>query len=237
MPLIDLSALTDSLITHAPTAAAPPPGGAPPRTDARPLPPLPGDTFRALRERTAVRSWGADPLDGGLLRRALAHACEGDHLTWRTAFPHAPAPTAAVLVQRVSGVEPGHYHYDPHGDVLVAPTPSLPALEGLVLQLEFAQAPALIVVQGDLSGAVARDGISGHRLLLTRGAAFAHAIWLAALSEGGAGTVFAGVLGAAGRTELGIDGGARTQLLGLALGMPAVSPGAAPHPEAVGEMR
>jgi hypothetical protein len=139
---------------------------------------------------------------------------------WHRSFPEAPAPTAAVLVRNVSGVRPGYYHYDRERTELRRQPQDLPDLRDLVLQLEFADAPAVVVVLGDLARALDREGAPGHRMLLSRGAAFAHTTWLAVLSEGGAGTVFAGVLSAAGRTELGIDGYHRAQLLGLAIGMP-----------------
>ncbi|MFG2195876.1 hypothetical protein [Streptomyces sp. NPDC048639] len=219
MPLIDLNRLTEDLLLSAPyerhdgsrTDDAAPPGV--------PLA-LPGDPVGALRSRTAVRRWGRGPFDGDRLLRALRYAVEQDGRMWAPAFPELPSPVAAVLAQRVRGVPAGHHHYDPSTGTLAPQPYDPPPLRDLVLQLEFAEAPVVVVVLGDLAEAVDRYGAHGHRLLLSRGAAFAHAVWLAGLSEGAAGTVFAGILSSAGRTELGIDGYRRAQLLGLALGDP-----------------
>ncbi|RNL71347.1 hypothetical protein EBF04_10400 [Streptomyces sp. I6] len=198
-------------------------------------PPLPGDPVQALRRRTAQRHWAPEPLDGDVLVQALGYAFEQDERLWRPAFPTLPAPSATVLVQRLLGVPDGCHHYVP-GERRLEPEPrDLPPLADLVLQLEFGDAPALVVVHGDLAATAERHGAGGHRLLLARGAALAHATWLAALSLGAAGSVFAGVLGAAGRTHLGIDGSGRAQLIGLALGSPrpvrsAPAPAPAPAP-------
>ncbi|MER5885340.1 hypothetical protein ABT160_16045 [Streptomyces sp. NPDC001941] len=218
MPLIDVTRLTeDLLLDTAPGAPAP----TTPATTATAPPPLPGSPVRALDSRTAVRHWAPEPLDRRVLCRALAHASLTDACLWASGgAPATAAPTALVLVRDVGGTRPGVHAYDPGSGELVAEPGPLPDLRDLVLQLEFARAPAIVVVLGDLVAATERAGAAGHRQLLTRGAAFAHSAWLSALSEGAAGTVFAGVLGAAGRTTLGFDGARRAQLIALALGNP-----------------
>lgn len=223
MPLIDTAGLTEQLLAAPPTAAA--------ADDVRPgaAPPLPGDPVHALRHRRAQRHWAPEPLDGDVLVKALAYAFEQDGRLWRPAFPTLPTPAATVLVQRLLDVPEGCHRYEPEGRRLVPEPRALPPLADLVLQLEFAEAPALVVVHGDLAATLERHGAGGHRLLLARGAALAHSTWLAALSLGAVGSVFAGVLGAAGRTHLGLDGSGRAQLIGLALGSPRrVRPAPAP---------
>ncbi|WP_338676495.1 nitroreductase family protein [Streptomyces sp. SCSIO 30461] len=216
MPLIDIGRLTENLLTAPPVVGAPAAPPPPPRATAA----VPGDVVQALRRRTAVRTWSPEPLDGALLARALDYACEQDTRLWQPAFPALPSPVAAVLACGVSGLPRGVHRYDT-GERGLKPEPrDLPPLKDLVLQLEFAKAPAVVLVHGDLATAVERYGVSGHRQLLARGAAFAHSVWLAALHEGAVGSVFAGVLSAAGRTHLGLDGAGRAQLLGLALGQP-----------------
>ncbi|MEV0962054.1 nitroreductase family protein [Streptomyces sp. NPDC049910] len=254
MPLIDTARLTEELLAAPPTASATTATASATVSTAtaataatastatatagfRPgaAPPLPGDPVQALRRRTAQRHWAPEPLDGDVLVQALGYAFEQDERLWRPAFPTLPAPSATVLVQRLLGVPDGCHHYVP-GERRLEPEPrDLPPLADLVLQLEFGDAPALVVVHGDLAATAERHGAGGHRLLLARGAALAHATWLAALSLGAAGSVFAGVLGAAGRTHLGIDGSGRAQLIGLALGSPrpvrsAPAPAPAPAP-------
>ncbi|MFB6521204.1 hypothetical protein [Streptomyces sp. NPDC056401] len=219
MPLIDVHQLADRLVLE---AAAQPAGPVTDRSAPSPsLPNLPGSTVRALATRTAVRSWAPEPLDGGLLHRALAYAAAHDAAQWGAAFPDDPAPTAAVLVKRVAGLRSGFHLYDTRSGELTFQEREVPDHAELVLQLEFGDAPVLVLVLGDMAGALAREGAAGHRRLLSRGAAFAHSAWLSALSEGAAGTVFAGVLSSAARTHLGVDGYRQAQLLGLALGTPA----------------
>ncbi|WP_240137425.1 nitroreductase family protein [Streptomyces sp. MUM 178J] len=216
MPLIDIGRLTEDLLTAPPASTPPATHEPPPRAPVA----LPGSPVEALRRRGAVRAWSHEPLDGTLLPRALDYAREQDARLWQPAFPELPSPVATVLAHSVEGLPRGVYRY---GAGAPGPTPEpgeLPPLEDLVLQLEFAQAPAVVVVHGDLATAVARYGVTGHRQLLARGAAFAHSVWLASLCGGAVGSVFAGVLSAAGRNHLGLDGAGRAQLLGLALGPP-----------------
>ncbi|MFI2458135.1 nitroreductase family protein [Streptomyces sp. NPDC019539] len=180
--------------------------------------PLPGDAVHALKARKSARVWKPEPLKGTLLSRALRYAAEQDTAMWAPAFREIPSPTAAVLAQRIQGLPEGYYHYTlGHGEFLAQPQ-ILPRMEELVLQLEFGQAPVIILILGDMSAALSSHGPVGHRHLLTRSAAYAHAIWLSALSDGAAGTVFAGVIGSAARTTLGIDGFRQAQMLGVALG-------------------
>ncbi|MFE9254185.1 hypothetical protein [Streptomyces sp. NPDC006879] len=223
MPLIDIGRLTEDLLTAPATPTALPAPGLSPQVAAR----TPGSPVRALRRRGAVRAWSREPLDEASLARALDYACEQDGRLWQPAHPALPAPVASVLAHDVHDLPRGVYQYDTAERQLKPEPRELPPLESLVLQLEFAQAPVVIVVHGDLATAVARHGVAGHRQLLCRGAAFAHSIWLAALCGDAVGSVFAGVLSAAGRTHLDLDGAARAQLLGLALGHPrrATSPG------------
>ncbi|MFY1675719.1 MULTISPECIES: nitroreductase family protein [unclassified Streptomyces] len=214
MPLIDIGRLTEDLLNAPPSPAGDTTSA--PRVAA----PLPGGAVRALRRRGAVRAWSRAPLDGALLARSLEYACEQDARLWAPSHPELPSPVASVLARDVADLPRGIHRYDT-GERALKPEPhELPPLEDMVLQLEFAAAPAVIVVHGDLSTAVERHGVGGHRRLLARGAAFAHSVWLAALAGGAVGSVFAGVLSAAGRTHLGLDGAGRAQLLGLALGHP-----------------
>lgn len=221
MPLIDVNQVTEDLIRaiSTPTINTPARSTVPAR-----LPALPGDPVDALQSRTAVRRWAGEALDATLLLRALRYACEQDEQVWKPAFPGLPAPTPALLIQHVGGLPKGYHHYDAERAELVPQRFVPPPVADLVLQLEFAEAPVVILTLGDMAETLARYGAPGHRLMLARGAAFAHAMWLSALSQGGVGTVFAGILTSAARTELGIDGLRQAQLCGLALGKATETP-------------
>jgi hypothetical protein len=175
-----------------------------------------------LPERTAVRDYAGTPVSGADLSALFAAADRMDARGW-------PAERAAGVdlelycaAWRVTGVDTGLYRYLPEQSGLcrVADLPDGPAAEELVMQREFAEAPALVVITGNLAAAVARHGSHGHRLLLARAGAAGHAAWLAALRLGLAGTVFAGLLPSVLRERAGADGYHRAALFAFAAGHP-----------------
>ena len=176
-----------------------------------------------LLERTAVRDYAGTPLSGADLSAILAGADRMDAGGW-------PAERAAGVdlelycaAWRVTGVDTGLYRYLPQQSALcrVASLPDGPQAEELVMQREFAQAPALLVITGNLAAALERHGSHGHRLLLSRAGAAGHAAWLTALRLDLVGTVFAGLLPHVLRERAGADGYHRAALFAFAAGHPA----------------
>jgi hypothetical protein len=106
----------------------------------------------------------------------------------------------------------------------VAELPTGVGAEDLVLQKEFAAAPVLCTVTGNLAAAQARHGGYGHRQLLVRAGAAAHAAWLAALRLDLVGTVFAGLLPQVLRDRAGADGYRRAPLFAFAAGRRPYTP-------------
>jgi len=175
-----------------------------------------------LPERTAIRDYARTPLSGADLSALFAAADRMDARGW-------PADRAAGVdlelycaAWRVTGVDIGLYRYRPGRSELcrVSSLPDGREAEDLVMQREFAEAPALLLITGNLAAAVARHGSHGHRLLLTRAGAAGHAAWLAALRLGLAGTVFAGLLPNVLRDRADADGYHRAALLAFAAGHP-----------------
>jgi hypothetical protein len=196
-----------------------------------PLPPPPVAVVgveEALRRRTAVRHHSGEPVGLGQLREVLALSTALDDRCW----PHERAAGLPldlyVAAWRVDALPVGLYHFDAaprpgaEGGHLrpVAALPRGEAAEALVLQREFAKVPVVVLVTGNLAGATARHGGHGHRLLLARAGATAHAAWLAALGLGLTGTVFAGLLPAPLRTLAGFDGYRRAALFACSFGHP-----------------
>jgi nitroreductase family protein len=175
-----------------------------------------------LPERTAIRDYDRTPLSGADLSALFAAADRMDTRGWAADRAAGVDLELYCAAWRVTGVDTGLYRYRPGRSELcrVADLPDGREAEELVMQREFAEAPALLVITGNLAAAVARHGSHGHRLLLTRAGAAGHAAWLAALRLGLVGTVFAGLLPSALRERAGADGYHRAALFAFAAGHP-----------------
>jgi nitroreductase len=179
----------------------------------------------ALRGRTAVRQYARSPLALDDVAALAAAATGADRRGWPA--EHAAVPLDILIASwRVMGAPPAlaRYDADAHALVRLGELPTGKAAEDLVLQREFAHAPAVALVTGDLRTATARRGAHGHRLLLLRAGAACQAMWLAALRRALVGSIFAGLLPDALRDIGGVDGYSRAALLALAVGRPAQPP-------------
>jgi hypothetical protein len=190
--------------------------------------PLPAPAFpRAalgdvLPERASIREYADTELTGADVSAMFAAADLMDARGWPDERGAGVDLELYCAAWRVSGVDAGLYRYLPQrsGLVRVASLPVGPQAEELVLQEEFAYAPALLVITGNLAGALARHGSHGHRLLLTRAGAAGHAAWLTSLRLHLVGTVFAGLLPHVLRERAGADGYHRAALFAFAVGHP-----------------
>ena len=176
-----------------------------------------------LLERTSVRDYAGTPLSAADLSALFAAADRMDADGWPGERDAGVDLELYCAAWRVTGVDTGLYRYLPGQSALcrVAGLPDGPEAEELVMQREFAQAAALLVITGNLAAALARHGSHGHRLLLTRAGAAGHAAWLTALRLGLVGTVFAGLLPHVLRERAGADGYHRAALFAFAAGHPA----------------
>jgi hypothetical protein len=174
-----------------------------------------------LRRRTSVRTYAPTPIAVEELAAVVDRAAAFDRAAWPD---HDAGAELEFLVaaRDVTGLPVGIYLYSAaEGDfVRLADLPAGDAAEELVLQLEFAHAPAIVMVCGPLAASLDRHGEHGHRLLLTRAGAAAHAAWLTALDRGLAGSIFAGFLSSALKPLVPVDGYRSAQLLAFACGHP-----------------
>jgi hypothetical protein len=175
-----------------------------------------------LRKRESVRFYDPSPIGLKQLTAVLMAAEEADAELWAEERLAGLSVELLVAAWRVEDLEQAIHAYRPP-DVLerVGSLPPPAAASELVLQLEYSFSPALVLVVGNLCAAIERHGAHGHRVLLERGGAVAHAGWLGALSVGLAGSVFAGFLPAALRSLAGLDGYSRLQLFALSIGLPS----------------
>jgi hypothetical protein len=191
--------------------------------------PAPASPRAALADvlpgRTAVREYAQTPLTGPDLSAILAAADRMDASAWSGERAAGVDLEVYCAARRVTGVDPGFYRFLPQRSGLhrVASLPDGPAAEDLVAQREFAQAPALLIIMGNLAAALARHGSHGHRLLLSRAGAAGHAAWLTALRLHLVGTVFTGLLPHVVWERAGVDGYHRAALFAFAAGHPVAT--------------
>ena len=185
---------------------------------------------QSLLERTAIRFYAPTPLSAAQLGSILKAASLGDQQDWPHEEEAGVGLQLLAVAWRVEGIEPAVYSYHPQSHELayVGPAPDPGQATSLALQAEFASAPVLIFVTGNLAAACERYGSWGHRQLLLRAGAAGQRLWLASIGVGLAGTVFAGFLPRAAHRFAGVDGYLQASLLAYSVGhvpYPATSGG------------
>ncbi|WP_405762240.1 nitroreductase family protein [Streptomyces sp. NBC_00045] len=170
----------------------------------------------ALERRRANRFFAERTVDPELLAAMIRAGHAADAALW-------PAEQARpleflVVARAVTGLGPAVHRLGPDGFEPLTAISGTDELSTLVLQPEFAHAPALLLAIGSLEDALEGGGSHGHRRLLERSGAACEAAWLTAVDAGLAGSIFAGFLPSALKRLVGIDGFRRTQLLALAVG-------------------
>lgn len=182
-------------------------------TESRPL-------IDILQERRAVRAYDTRPIDLRALASLLRVASDGDREDWPN--EHSDASLEFVVVAwRIENTPPAMYLYEPETQTLArlaAAPEQYTEGEELVLQAEFAKAPAIVLIIGALGAALDRYGARGHQNLLFRAGSAGQRMWLASLAHGLAGTVFAGFLPRATQRLIGVDGYHRAGLFAYAMG-------------------
>ncbi|MHC3394135.1 nitroreductase family protein [Streptomyces lavendulocolor] len=192
------------------------------RLPAEAAPPSDEPLEALLRRRASVRTYAPRPVATGDIAAVVERATAFDRAAWSD---HDAGAGLEFLVaaRDVTGLPAALYLYSSADGAFVrlADLPAGDAAEDLVLQLEFARAPAIVIVCGPLAASLDRHGEHGHRLLLTRAGAAAHTAWLTALDRGLVGSIFAGFLSSALKPLVPVDGYRSAQLLAFACGHPA----------------
>ncbi|MFH8386554.1 nitroreductase family protein [Kitasatospora sp. NPDC018058] len=171
----------------------------------------------ALQRRRANRFFADRPVDTELLQRMIEAGQAADAALWPLEWAARPLEFL-VVARAVTGLRPAIHRHGPDGFEALADISGTEELSALVLQPEFALAPAILLATGSLEDALDSAGSHGHRRLLERSGAACEAAWLTAVDGGLSGSIFAGFLPSALKRLLGIDGFRRTQLLALAVG-------------------
>jgi len=173
----------------------------------------------AFANRRSVRYFAPSPVSLEQLSTMLSLASDSDVKNLSRAECEDEDLTLIIFASQVDGVAQGAYVYDrlSHSLSRLSEIQPGPEYTKLFVQPELAAAPLLVWVTGNLARACAAKGAFGHRRLLMRAGATAHALSMAALGLGLAGTIVAGLIPASGYT-LGIDGFRRASLVGFVAG-------------------
>ena len=200
------------------TSRRPAPAGAP-VTVTGSAPPVDVDTL--LATRVSQRFYADTALDPRHLAAALLQARDKDVTCW----PDDEPVDLLVVADRVDGLAPGLHRAEPDLDAGTVTFHLLAELtradvEDMVMQLEFAAAPAILMAVASLDAHLQRWGDHGEPLMNRRaGQAVATAL-LTVQRRGGAGQIFAGCLPGGLARHLTVDGYYRAQVLAAAVGNP-----------------
>jgi SagB-type dehydrogenase family enzyme len=172
-----------------------------------------------LSERASVQTYSPDSILQTQLGTMLHSAQRGDVCDWPQDQGHVDLKFL-VLANRVSGLTPGPWLFDPRRGILEPWNRTFDPGKSIELfvQGEFASAPVHLWVLGQLSSACTSAGALGHRRLLLRAGAAAHRAWFGAMAVGLRGSIVAGLVPGAAREHLGIDGYKLAALVGVAAG-------------------
>lgn len=176
-----------------------------------------------LEHRESVRFYGAESVDAAVVARIVRAGHRADAATWPSEVGAGLGIELLVAARRMTGSAPAILRLD--GDAFV-PLAELDeeTAEDLVLQIEYAWSPVILIAIAPLADALDRWGDHGERLVNTRAAAAITAALHEASSLGLAGSPFAGLLTSGLRRLLDVDGYANAQLFAASLGHPHPTP-------------
>ncbi len=128
--------------------------------------------------------------------------------------------TYYLVANRILGVPSGVYRFESNRAVLVrvAPAATDGQISRLFVQPEFAQAPMLVVVTGNMEAVCGHYGARGHRMLLQRAGASCNKLWMACATTGISSCIVAGIVPAAVRRACRLEASRSSGLIALAAG-------------------
>ncbi|WP_157593821.1 nitroreductase family protein [Rathayibacter tritici] len=179
-----------------------------------------GALVRGMRDRSATMHFAPNPISRRSLEDLVWAMRSMDQALWGDLAAELQL-RVLIASRNVEDLGNGLFEYRDEVFERIDQTETALHMRKLVLQPEFVEASAILLVVGPLAGTLDRYGAHGHRLLLTRGGAACEAAWLTAVDGGLAGSIFAGFIPSALRTLAHIDGYRDLQLLALAIGHPA----------------
>jgi SagB-type dehydrogenase family enzyme len=177
---------------------------------------------QTLRRKKSERFYKKDPVTLQELSTMLSFAYSSDVNDWPEENLNGLPLSFMMVAPNVGSLNDGFYQYDPVRQALLSLRgPISPDdLRRLYVQEEFALAPLVIWIAGNLAAACARHGAFGHRQLLLRAGAAGNRLWMSALAMGLGGTLVAGIVQNSAGKILGLDGYRKRAILAVAIGRP-----------------
>lgn len=179
------------------------------------------DLDSLLERRSSQRFFAKEALDPRILAAGVLAATRSDRACWSEDEPL----DLLVAVRSVAGMVPGLYRAEPAERPGATRFEFLQHLTGedvaeMVLQVEFAHAPAIVMAVASLESHLQRWGDHGEPLLNRRAGQVVATSLLIAQLCGAAGQIFAGCLPSGLARHLTVDGYYRAQILAAAVGNP-----------------
>jgi hypothetical protein len=146
---------------------------------------LPGSVEDVLLRRCSVREFSAEPLPEACVRLAAAAARRAEAATWPTRSHGTAAFEILIAALNVEGLARGLY--PAQGSIRLTDPDAgwLGSLRG-----QYADAPALLLVCGDLNQACQAAGPSGYASMLVRAGTIGYGAWLWAVATDLAASVY-----------------------------------------------
>jgi hypothetical protein len=150
---------------------------------------LPGPVQETLTRRRSVRAFEAEPLSSSCVRAAVAAARDAEAAVWPSASHGAAVFEILVASFDVAGLAAGLYtaRGRPDADLVMVNQAGLGSLRA-----QYADAPVLLLICGDLNLACRVAGPAGYASMLVRAGTIGYGAWLWAVSTGLAGCVYGG---------------------------------------------
>jgi SagB-type dehydrogenase family enzyme len=171
-----------------------------------------------LKTRRSIRKFGPKAVPIGAVATGLYYSNRADSFEW--ASRRNVALRFLILARRVDGLPPGVYEYQPrlHELSILRCDMAHEEMASLFVQDDFADAPCVVWIAGDLHQTCTVYGSLGHRRLLLRAGAAGHRFWMAVMGLGLGGSLIAGLVPGAARTLLGLNGFEKASLFAVAIG-------------------
>jgi nitroreductase len=156
---------------------------------------LPGSIDDTLARRHSVRAFTTDPLPRSTICAAATAARDAEAAAWPAGTHGAGAFQIIVAAFRVDGLAKGlHAIGTGPGTTPLGPQigTEIDTGNGWLesLRKEYVDAPALLLICGDLNAACRDGGPTGYASMLVRAGTIGYAAWLWAVSAGLAGSVY-----------------------------------------------
>lgn len=162
------------------------------------------DLRETLETRVSERFFGSEPVSTTLVDLVLCAAQAHDAKTWAEEHRAGLPLDLVIAAVNVAGLAPGIYRRQPEGFQLICPLHE--PLDDLVLQLEFASAPVILLAIAPLADELQRWSDHGERVANLRAGGAIGAGMLEAQRYGLAASPFAGFLAAPFRKLVTADG-------------------------------